>query len=270
MFCLALGGAALVVDHPAVLAGLLAAVIAIGALAGLARRMLTIALLSLPLVLMVGLINAFLSRQGETVVWRFGTLPVVGRVDVTAEALAWSGTLVLRVWALVLVAALFSACVDQDSLIRLMRRRSSRFGLAVGIAARLAGLLASDGRRMAQARRTLDPTMAAGRGALVEAIALGALDRAVDAAAALELRGLGDSPCLSPPEYSPWSRHDKAFLVSSSLLCCLVTAALAADWVGFTAGAKVEATGGSAPWIVSLLLLAVIVAPMLDRRGVAR
>ena len=270
LFCAALGGAALALDHPAALAGVIVAVMIAGAMAGHGKRLVGIALLSLPLALTVGLVNALVSRQGESVVWRLGSLPFVGRIDITAQALIYSGVLVLRVEAIILAAALFTACVDQDALLRLMRRRSGRFGLAVGLAARLAPLLARDGRSMAQARKTLDPSVAAPRAAIVEAVAMGALDRAVDAAAALELRGLGDSPCLAPENPKPWSRHDRAFAICAFVIAAVASVAALADWTKFSAGAQIHAAGGGGPWIVGAVIILATVAPMVDRRGTAR
>lgn len=270
LFCCALGGAALALDHPVALSGVIIAVMLAGVFAGQGRRLMLVALVSLPLAATVGLVNALVSRQGETVVWRLGSLPVFGRIDITAEALAYSGILMLRVEAVILAAALFTACVDQDALLRMVRRRSSRFGLAVGLAARLAPLLARDGKRMAKARRTLDPSLAAPRTAVVEAVAMGALDRAVDAAAALELRGLGDSPCLAVSQPRPWSRHDMAFAVCSVVIAAVAVGGAIGDWTRFSSGTQIHAAGGVAPWIVAAVIVLAAMAPMIDRRGIAR
>ena len=269
-FCAALAGAALALDHPVAILGVIVAIVAVGSLAGRARLLARTALFSLPLAITVGLVNALTSRQGDTVVARLGSLPVIGRLDITAESLSYSGVLILRVEAIVLAAALFSACVDADALLRLLRRRSSRFGLSVGLAARLAPLLARDGKRMAAARRTLAPSVAAPRSAIVEALATGALDRAVDTAAALELRGLGDGPCLAPAEKRRWSRHDRAMALSASVIAILSAVSLAAGWSLFSVGPTIRAADGLAPWVVAALIPLIAVSPMLDRRGVAR
>lgn len=270
VFCATLGGAALAFDHPLPLLGLIVAVIAIGLLAGQGRRLARAALLALPLALVVGVVNAFVNREGDTVVLRLGSLPVVGRIDVTAEALALSGVLVLRVVAVVLAAALFAACVDQDAVLRILRRRAGRFGLSVALAARLAPLLVRDGRAMARARRTLAPGIAASRTAVFESLATGALDRAVDAAAALELRGLGDTPCLAAAPKRAWSRHDRALAASAVSIAFVSAAALISDWTFFTAHGALRAAGGPLPWVVAALLSVLAVWPMFDRRGVAR
>src|SRR4051794_41371461 len=78
----------------------------------------------LPFAVLIVLVNVLVSQRGLTVVFRGGTL-FGHRFDVTAESLAWGGANALRFAVLVLAfGALFSAIVDPDELMRLMRRGS--------------------------------------------------------------------------------------------------------------------------------------------------
>ena len=83
--------------------------------------------------------------------------------------------------------ALFSACVDQDEVLRVLRRFSYRSALTAVLATRLVPVLARDAARMSDASRCRP--VPAGRLEVARAALSGSLERAVDVAAALEVRG---------------------------------------------------------------------------------
>lgn len=268
VWCAVVMTLALVVDHPAFLCVLFVIVLVVGALCGCRLQMLRAAKLAIPLALAVALLNALISREGLTVVARLGEVPVLGRIDVTAEALVWGLVLGLRVIVVMSVAVLFSSVVDQDALMAIVRRRAGRFGLTTVVSARLMPLLVADGHRFAEANRTLPEGEAVSRITLVGAIAAGALDRAADAAAALELRGLGDSPCLATPVKRPWSRHDIAVAGSALLAVLLGAVALAFGWLSFASRTEVHGAWGAPLFAVTALTALVLLLPLVDRRGV--
>ena len=94
----------------------------------------------------------------------------------------------------------------------------------------------------------------------------GALDRAVDVAATLEVRGYGGSG--RPARRSrPWSRHDFGFLASAVALVALAVAA-AAGWESFEAYPRLAAPLDGVELGLAAALLAVALAPFADRRGI--
>ena len=110
-----------------------------------------------------------------------------------------------------LLSRCFAAAVDPDELLRAFRRVSLRSALTAALATRLVPVLARDARRMADAQRCR-PAAGAGRASRVlRAVTAGALDRAVDVAATLEVRGYGAARGAPARERAPWSRHDLAF-----------------------------------------------------------
>lgn len=224
LYCLALALAALVFSHPLVLACVALGAIAAGTLAGAGRDVVRSLRLVVPFALLVVLINAFISSRGLTVVFRGGS--VLGhQLDVTAEALAWGGVTALRIACLFLVFALFSAVVDPDELLRIMRRVSYRSALTGSLTTRLVPVLARDAGRIGDAARCRP--RAPGRLEVTRAALTGALERAVEVAAALELRGYATA---RPPRRvrRRWSRHDASVLVAAAVVVGATVAGLAA------------------------------------------
>jgi energy-coupling factor transport system permease protein len=266
-YCTALAVAAVVVDHPLVLGAVTLAAILAGVFAGVGRDIARAACFAVPFAFVVALINPLVSQQGVTVIARLGDVPVLGRLDVTLEALAYGGVLGLRFAAVIPAAALYTAAVDPDDVLRLVRRVSFRSALTATLATRLVPVLARDGRRLADAQRCR-PGPPPSRAALVRAVAGGALDRAVDVAAALELRGYGAA--RRPPRRlrAPWSRHDVAFAVAAAAIVGLAIAGEVLGWAAFEPYPRLHGAGLPALGL-SLALLAVALAPFADRRGIA-
>jgi energy-coupling factor transport system permease protein len=146
-----------------------------------------------------------------------------------------------------------------------------RSALTVTVATRMVGVLQRDARRFDDGRRCRgagEPS----RLAVVRTVAGGALERALDVASALELRGYGvRAPAdRSRPPAAPWSRHDLAFAASAIGLVALLaigasTGAWRFDWDPRLSGAPL---GQAAAMAGAVMLVAL--APFLDRRGVAR
>jgi energy-coupling factor transport system permease protein len=266
LLCAVLALPALLFDNPLVLGAVCAAALAAGVAAGVARSLLRALLFALPFALVIALLNPLVTHNGLTVIARLGEAPVLGQVDVTLEALVYGCVLGLRALALILCCALYAAVVDPDEVLRLFRRVSFRSALTATLATRMVPVLQRDGRRMADAQRCR-PGTAPSRVALVRAVAAGALDRAVDVAAALEVRGYGTA--RRPPRVrAPWSRHDAAFAVVALALLALTLAAWLADVAAFDAYPLVRGDWGAATWALAGAIVLLPLVPFLDRRGV--
>jgi energy-coupling factor transport system permease protein len=259
-WALALAGVVLGVHHPAVLLAGAAATVVAGWASGGLRVVLRTAAFAVPFALVLALVNALVVREGLTVLWRFGRLPPFGQVDLTLEALVFGLLQGGRIVVVVALLALASAAIDADDVLRALRRVSFRSALTAALAVRLVPVLARDARRMADARR-LRATGDAGRVAVLRAVTSSALDRAVDVAATLEVRGYASSRGGRPAP-RPVSRHDRAFLASAA---ALVVLALLAP-LPFATYPRLEA--GPGWWALALLPVALL--PFADRRGIER
>jgi energy-coupling factor transport system permease protein len=268
LWCLVLGGVALSLEHPLLLVALVAVALAAGAAAHVGRRVARATLWALPFALVIALVNGLAVRDGLTVVFRGGTVPGIGRLDVTAEALAYGGVLGLRAMAIIAVAALLAACVDADELLRALRRGSLRAGVTAALATHLIPVLARDGRRLADAQRALTggPPPPAARLGVLRAVTAGALDRATDLAATLEVRGFGIG--RPRPRRRPVSRHDVAFAASAAALVAIAAAVAIGGWEGFEAYPRTVAPLDAGVLALAAALAACALAPFADRRGI--
>lgn len=267
-WCLALASAALLLSNPVMLVALTAAILLAGAFAGVWRELRGALLLAAVLALTIALVNALLTRDGLTVIARLGTLPVLGVTDVTLEATVYGAILGLRAAALVLCGALYSLTVDPDEVLGLLRTFSFSSALSATIATRMVPVLLRDSRRLADAQRCR-PGGAPGRLALMRATTAGVLDRALDVAAALEVRGYGSRPESRRRRVRrrPRSRHDIGFGLSAVAVLAVVIAARAGGLAPFHAYPALAAPAGTNVLACACALMLAALAPFADRRG---
>ena len=266
VWCVTLGLVALSFEHPLLVATVLAVAIVAGFAAHAGRHVLRAVVWALPFGVAIAVVNALVTRDGLTVVFRGGTVPGLGRLDVTAEALAYGGVLGLRAITIIAAAALLTAAVDADDLLRALRRGSLRTGVTAALATRLVPVLARDARRLADAQRTLTGTPP--RLGVLRAVTAGALDRATDVAATLEVRGFGAGG-RPRRRRRPVSRHDVAFAVSALALGALAVAVGAGGWEGFEAYPRTAAALGPGQLALAAVLAVCALLPLADRRGIA-
>lgn len=267
--CMALVAVCMLYDDPLVLATAIAATVAAGIAAGVGREMGRVALLALPLVLLIALVNPLVYREGDTLLVRGGEL-LGRRMDITLEALVAGGLAGLRVAAIVMAFGLFSACVDPDELLRLFRRVSYRSALTGALATRLVPVLARDALRMGDAARCRPAPPS--RLAVARAALSGALDRAVEVAAALEVRGysVGGRP---PRRRRPWSRHDLRVAGAAVAIAVVAVAGRLAGAGAVEVYPRIDIPAGPPEALVCALLLAAVALPFAGRGarlGVAR
>ena len=267
-WCVTLGLVALSIEQPVVLGVLLASVLAAAGAARVGRRVALTLAWGVPFAAVIALVNTLVTRDGVTVIVRGFGLPVLGQMDITLEAVAYSAIVALRFLIVIGCAGLLAAAVDPDELLRAVRRVSVRSGVTAAVAARLVPVLARDARRLAEAQRTLGAD-GERRVAVLRAVTAGALDRATDVAATLEVRGFA---LASRPgrERRPWSRHDLAFAASAVALAALGIAAAAEGWGAFRAFPRLGPALDGDALLLAGALAACVLLPFADRRGVGR
>jgi energy-coupling factor transport system permease protein len=268
-YCAAFALVGMLHDHPLVLTGALGGIALAGSAAGVGVELWRSARIALPLVLLIALVNPLVYQEGQTLLVRGGEL-LGRRFDVTLEALTYGAIGGLRLVVIALAFGLYSAAVDPDEMLKLMRRRSYRSALTASLATRLVPVLARDATRMGDAARCLPHPP--GRASVARAALARALDRAVDVAAALEVRGYA-SARTPRRERRPWSRHDLRLAAAAAALAVLAVAGRALGAGDLDPYPTLDVALGAPELVVASAIAACGAAPFAGaaaRMGVAR
>jgi energy-coupling factor transport system permease protein len=260
-FCCALALTGALYRHPLVLGATLGAIVVAGGAAGVGSEIRRSLVLALPLALLVTIVNPLVYAEGDTLLVRGGEL-LGRRIDITLEAALYGALTGMRVVVIVVALGLLSAAVDPDELLRLFRRVSYRSALTASLANRLVPVLARDATRMSDAARCRPHPP--GRLAVVRAALAGALDRSVDVAAALEVRGyaLGGRPA---PRRRPWSRHDLRFVGAALGIAGVAVGGAIAGVGEVRPYPTLELAWGAAVWLLSAAIVLLALAPFAGR-----
>jgi energy-coupling factor transport system permease protein len=198
-----------------------------GRLAGAAAAVRAALWLGLASAVPIALINVALVQRGETVLARLGEWPLLGPVDVSAEALVAGAVLGLRIVAVILAFAVYSSCVDPDRVLRALRPLAGRSALTASLVSRLVPVAQADAGRLRDAARLRGPGAAeAGPAPLARRLLAGSLDRAVDVAATLELRGCGIEAPRARPRREPSRVRRRFYAVAALVLSAAVAGKL--------------------------------------------
>jgi energy-coupling factor transport system permease protein len=212
---------AFVYSSPIVLAAAGLGVVVAGLAAKAGRALRASARWGLGLGILIVVVNGLVAQRGDTVVVNGLWLPLLGQTDVSAEALAEGGVLALRILVVMMAFAVHSASVDPDRVLRMLRPLARRSALTATLIARLVPLAAADYVRLGEAAALRGPGAApVGRAAMARRLVAGSLDRAVDVAATLELRGYAHGPPGSA-RGGPRSRYAARFLAAGLAIAAL-------------------------------------------------
>jgi energy-coupling factor transport system permease protein len=104
---------------------------------------------------------------------------------------------------------------------------------------------------------------------LMRAACTGVLDRALDVAAALEVRGYGAA--RRPPAYrAPHSRHDVAFLAAALVVIAVSIVARVSSVAAFSAYPSLSVAAGPGALVLAAGLVVAALVPFANRRGLGR
>jgi energy-coupling factor transport system permease protein len=232
--------AAFAFSNPIVLAAAGFAAIAAGYASGAGSSLRQPLRWSLGLAVMVIVVNAVASQRGATILLRGWDVPVLGQIDVSLEAVVEGAVVALRIVVALLVFAVWSACVDPDRVLRAIRPIASRSALTATMITRLVPLAAADGARLAEAGRLRGPAAAPlGRAALARRLVAGSLDRSVEIASTLELRGYGLGHRTERPRHR-YEPGEAALLASGLTSAAIMIAAAGAGIASFDAYPRIS------------------------------
>ncbi len=264
--------AAMVLQHPLWLAGVLLSTVPVAAAAGVTAQWRSVMRFVLWMAVAVVLINAVVGTQGSHVLLSAGfRLPLVGTPWLTVESLAFGGAMSVRLAAIISSFTLINLCVHPDDLMRaaIKLRLPYRSVLATSLSFRFIPVLMQDARTIMDVQRSRGLSFSSGglaqrirnRGALILPLLSNSLDRAVQVAEAMEARAYGAPVQRTYYRDRRMSPLDRALIVvlwcGTAFVLWLRTAGVG-DFTYYPSLSTLSMT--SYEWMALLLLLAALVA----------
>jgi hypothetical protein len=167
----------------------------------------------------------------------------------------------------ILAFAVYSACVDPDRVLRGLRPLAKHSALTAALVNRLVPVTVADLGRLREGAALRGPgAEPVGNAALARRLVAGSLDRTVDVAATLELRG-HSLPARARLERER-SLADRPLLLAAAAIAGLALAAGLAGAGGFETYPRVRLALDAPTMILALALPALAAAPLL-RDGMA-
>jgi energy-coupling factor transport system permease protein len=213
----------LLFSHPLYLLALILSLGAVFVSSGLTKEWLSYLRFSLPLMVLIVLINFLFVRAGTTVLLKGPFVPVIGQIRLTLEALCYGVGMGVRLLVVISSFCLFTPGVHPDRVLRLLGRRWGKTMLALSISLRMFPLMAADYRRIKEVQSCRGVSFEAGslwsrikkHLPLMSVMLLSSLERAFQLAEALQARGYGMG---KRTEYTKELWRPGDFLVLTSLI----------------------------------------------------
>jgi energy-coupling factor transport system permease protein len=261
---------AFVFSNPIVLAGAGVAVAVAGVASGATRPLLLALRWGAALAIVIVAVNAIASQRGDTILVRGWNLPVLGQIDISSEAIAEGAVLALRIVVVMMAFFVHTARVDPDRMMRLVRPVARHSAMTAALLARLVPLAAADYARLGEAALLRGPgAEPVGRGAIARRLVAGSLERSVDVAATLELRGYARGAPRSPGP-GRRSRYSARFALCGMAVTVGAVAARAAGVGGFDAYPVVSMASDPATWILAAALPLLAAVPFIRHSPAGR
>lgn len=213
--------------------------------------------------LMAVIINPLVSRAGATIIWRGPHLPVIGRLDITLEAVIYGVGMGLRLSALILTFALFSIIVDPDRILGMLKGRGSSSALLSALTMKMVPTAMGDAGAILDAQRSRGIVKDSGgrlniiksRAPVLGKLVSTGLERATGLAEAMESRAYGSGPRTRYHEYT-LKTGDIALTVTSIAMAAVCAALMAAGYGNLTYYPRLA-------FNISAVGMLIIIAPIL-------
>jgi len=223
----------LIVNNPLCQVAVIAATAMMAFSAGVFREWLSWWKICLAVGLLTLIINPLVSRYGSTVIWRGPSVPVLGHLIITAEAVAYGAGMALRLVAVIWVFALVTLTVDPDSVLGLLKGRGSSSALLSALALRMVPTTLRDASDLLDAQRSRGIALDKGsrwavlksRMPLLKRAVSTSLDRGIGLAEAMESRAYGSGRRTSYQHHGFGLLDALALLAAAAILAAGISGA---------------------------------------------
>lgn len=227
--------------------------------------------LSLPLIVMLMIINGLFIKAGATVIYRGPVLPVLGRIRITAEALAYGGGMGLRLLIIISAFCLFTYTVQPDRFMKLFGPFGNRTVFLMTLSIRLFPLMVTDYRRIMEVQRCRGVRFNSSRWPervrnlfpVVSVLLLSSLERSFMQAESMYARGFGSG---RRTQYSSelWRRRDSIINILTATALIFGIWLQVAGISAFEYYPRMTSLASVALWPVAVLVLLLSAPVMMD------
>lgn len=152
--------------------------------------------------LLLIIINALVSHNGQTIIWHGPDVPLLGRMDICLEAVCYGAVMGIRLLIILLVFALFNAMMHPDKLMSLFSRIASKSALILSLSTRMLPSTARDLGAAMEAQQMRGVDFSAGGfferlrkySWLLNIVLVSSLEGALSTAEAIQARAYGSGP----------------------------------------------------------------------------
>jgi len=223
----------LIYSNPAYVFSLLVFLIVLTSIVKGAKRLKTMVRYGIYNVLMITAINPLLSREGQIVVFQIDRIPVVGRIKITAEALAYGANMGLKLTCFILIFAIFGMMTNKDDTFSFFSKTAHKLTITFSMSANIIHRLKIEAIRVKEVMEMRGVDFSEKKlikrieayYPLLKVLFISALEGSVDRAEALYSRGYGQYKRTSYIHMS-MSFSDHLFLIISSTLLVFILAGI--------------------------------------------
>jgi energy-coupling factor transport system permease protein len=178
----------------------------------------------LTMTIMIIIINALFVRSGDTILWYGPHVPVIGKMNVSLEAIFFGIVMGLRLLAVISVFVLYTCMVHPDKILSVFARFTSKSALVLTMSTRLFPLFRQrlHSIREVQMVRGVDYRQGAylerlrKYAALYNNLLVTSLEDALEMAEAMQARGYGVGKKRSRYQADIWRPRDSIVAASSA------------------------------------------------------
>jgi len=154
---------------------------------------------SILMIIVILIVNVIVVNRGATILYRGPRLPVIGRIKITVEALAFAMGMGIRLLIIISGFCFYTYTIHPDGVLRLFSKWGNKSVLVITLATRLFPLMIEDYRRISEVQKCRGVKLNSGRWyerakntlPIFSVLLLSSLERSFQLAESMHARGYG-------------------------------------------------------------------------------
>lgn len=237
----------LIFSHPVYLLALFCAVGLVIVAAGIVSEWRAYLKFTVSMMAILVMINALFVHNGDTILVSGPRLPILGKIEITLEALAYGAGMGIRLLVIISVFCLYTYAINPDKALKLFSKWGNKSVLAITLATRLFPLITQDFKRILDIQRCRGVKFSTGSWwkriknsvPVISVLLLSSLERSLQIAESMHARGYG-SGSRSSFQHDLWRPRDFIILVFLFISLVLGIWAAAKGWSAYSYYPKLE------------------------------